>query len=136
MKRVLAFILAAVMMFSAGIYVGATESQIMPRWVTTNDANINMRCTGTSGSAQATIMAKSGTTKISATMTVYVLEDGEWEYVDSNFDTSTSTYCSFSVSFTAERGKQYKAELNAYVTCNGVEENVTATGYATCPTNN
>lgn len=133
MKRVLAFVLAAVMMFSAGISIVAAEAQIMPRWETTNNAWIDMRCNGTSGSAQATIMAKSGTTKISATMVVYVWEDGEWEFVDADFDTSTSTYCSFSVPFTAERGKQYKAELNAYVTCNGVEENVTASALATCP---
>lgn len=133
MKRVLAFVLVAVMMFSAGISIVAAEAQIMPRWETTNNAWVDMSIAGTDGYALATIAGKNGTTKISATMMVYVLEDGEWEYVDSNFDTSTSTYCSFSVSFTAERGKQYKAELNAYVTCNGVEENVTATGYATCP---
>lgn len=136
MKRVLVLVLAFVMMFSAGIHAGATEAQIMPRWVTAIDASADINITGTSGSAIARINAKPGTTKISATMTVYVLEDGEWEFVDYNFDTSTSTYCSFSVSFTAERGKQYKAELNAYVTCNGVEENVTATGYATCPAAN
>ena len=123
MKKQLALFLAvaAIACVLGGMCVNAG---IM--WTNISDANVYFTASG----AEAYVVGVSGTTKITATLAVYIQNSyGGWDYVGHSGGSTSSSYYSLSVPFTPVSGGYYKAVLNASVTANGTTESTIQTAY-------
>lgn len=138
MKKFLALLLTAVMMFSMSITALAAVPDtgvISPLWDNTMTAEVDLTFVGTTGYATAEVVGKTGTTAIKASVAVYKqIGEDEWERVDWTAGrTTTSLSYKPSVTFTGESGAYYKVVLNTTVTLGGVDETITEFAYGTCP---
>lgn len=140
MKKFLALLLTAVMMFSMSIVAFAAVPDtdvVSPLWDNVYSATNAISFNGTAGKAESVITGKTGTTKITGTIAVYKLIDEEtdkWDFVGYKGDTTTTSRgLNLSCTFTGESGAYYKSVLNVTVTTNGVAENIITFSYNTCP---
>ena len=138
MKKFLALLLTAVMMFSMSITALAAVPDagvISPLWDNAASVEVKLTFVGTTGYATAKVTGNSGTTAIKATVAVYKqIGEDEWEYVDhTGGRTTTSSSYNPSVTFTGESGAYYKVVLNTTVTIDDVDENIIEVDYGTCP---
>lgn len=134
MKKLLSILIAGVILFGCCTGIcAAMPDEIMPLWDNISDMQNAIYFTSTDGTAKATVRGISGTTSISATLTVYKqTSSGGWEYVDSDSDTVSGKYLSLTVDFTGETGAYYKSVFSVSVTRNGTTEPETKTAYKTC----
>ncbi len=135
MKRfftvVYATILAALM---CGSVFSALPVDFTPQWTNISLMTSDITFDGNDGNASAYVNAKSGATKVEGTLTVYRQSGSSWVYVDSTSDsTTTRTYLTISVDFTAISGTYYKSVFTVNVTRNGIVESDTMYSYKTCP---
>ncbi|MBE6617121.1 MAG: hypothetical protein E7627_04165 [Ruminococcaceae bacterium] len=134
MKKLLTLILIAATLFCfATNTFAALPETIAPMWVNIRQMSNDLVFNGTSGIADTMVFGKSGTTRITGTLTVYVQTSNGWEEVDSTSGSSTSLYLSMTINFTGIPGEYYKSVLNVTVTINGVNESETKTAYEYCP---
>lgn len=134
MKKLLSIFIAGIMLISCCIGVGAAlPDKADPLWDNIGSMTNNIYFISTSGSAEASITGKSGTTSITATLTVYKqTSSGGWSYVDSDADHVSGGYLGLKVDFEGEVGAYYKAEFRVSITRNGIIESETKTAYRTC----
>lgn len=137
MKKLLTLILvfATIFCFATSTFAALPET-VVPMWNNIRQMSNDLVFNGTSGIADTMVFGKSGTTRITGTLTVYVQTSNGWEIVDSTSGSSTSLYLSMTINFTGTPGKYYKSVLNITVTINGVNESETMTSYKTCPSTN
>lgn len=134
MKKVFSILLAGMLMAGFAVSVhAATPETAVPLWDNISTMTNVITFDDTAGSVLANISGKSGTTKITATLTVYKQTDDGWEYVDHATSVMNFSYMVFGIDFTGESGAYYKAVLDVTVTCNGTDESETKTAYKTCP---
>ena len=133
MKKVMSLVLVTIILLSTTIGINAAlpdTGAIEPQWVNilnmTNVFNFN----GINGTSTATVVAKSGATQVSGTLTVYKQVGSSWVYVDSDSDTSTSNVLVISLDVTGEASGYYKSVFDVSVTRNGAVETESLTSYA------
>ncbi len=134
MKKTFTALMVAIMFVTLCLSVcAALPETAVPLWDNIAEMKTSITFDGTDGFAKGSLAAKSGTTSISGTLTVYKqTADGDWEYVGSDSDTASGRYFSLYVEFTGEPGEYYKAVFNVSVTRNGTVEPETKTSYRTC----
>ena len=134
MKKVLSIVMAIIMMFSLGVSVSAaTPDAIEPYTVDIAEVYNVLGFTGTAGTASSDIFGHPGTTYISATLTVHVLQGSRWIIVGSDTNSNDgSDVLSLYVGFTGVSGSYYRSMLELTVVRNGVTETETEFKYAWC----
>ena len=133
MKKMIALVVAGILMLSCCIGVGAAAPEIVaPMWDNINNLSNNISFEGTDGYAQGTVVGKSGTTAISGTLVVYKQTSNGWEFVGSDSDSVSGSFMTLKVEFDGKEGEYYKSVFNVSVTRNGVVESETKTVYKTC----
>lgn len=100
------------------------ESIIEPFWISKTNAESYLRVNGSFINCGGIVQGKSGTSKISATMTLEERDGWSWRRVDHWSKISYSDYLSMSGSYRAVSGRTYRLTINADVTVNGVVERV------------
>ncbi len=134
MKKTFTLFMAVILLMTLSLSVcAALPEASVPLWDNINKMETLITFDGTDGFAKGTLTAKSGTTSITGTLTVYKqISSDEWEYVGSDNDTVSGKYLSLYVEFTGEPGEYYKAVFEVSVTGNGIIEPETKTSYRTC----
>lgn len=136
MKKILAIILSVAMMLTGGVSAfAAAPETVAPLWENDMDIDNTLSFTGTNGTtgmAASTIYGVSGTTYISATLTVHVLQGTRWVYVGSDSGSVESTILGLYVGFTGVSGSYYRSMLEFTVIKDGVSESDTIFKYAWC----
>lgn len=133
MKKIISIILACILLVITGVSAyAAPQESAEPFWININKINNVITFNGTSGNASASIYGKSGTTKITGTLTVYRQSGDNWIYVGQDSDTVTSNIMSLSVDFTGYYESNYKSVFSFTVTRNGVNESESDTVYKIC----
>lgn len=141
-KRVVTLLITCIMLIVSTMMpmhgaVPVDPDPIVPMWDNTNTFVAYLTFSGTTGDITSTIVGKSGVSNITAEVLLYyknasgswVKDSREWDYdVDQMYLTITE-------SFTGVPGREYKIEINATLTKNGVEEDVSKTATGTCPPN-
>ena len=138
-KRVVAFLITCVMLMVSTLIpvhsaVPANPDPVSPMWDNTNSFVAYLTFSGTTGDITSTIVGKSGVSNISAEVKLYyknasgswVKDSREWSY-DVN-----QMYLTIRESFTGVPGREYKIEITATLTKNGVAENIFKTATGTC----
>ncbi len=134
MKKMISVILACVLIITTGMSTSAALPEtIEPLWDNIATIVNDMSFNGTSGNASASIVGKSGTTKITGTLTVYRQSGDNWIYVGQDSDTVTTGYMALSVDFNGYSEVNYKSVFSITVTRNGMSESESDTAYKTCP---
>lgn len=134
MKKVITVLMATILFvtLSMSAYAAFPETAI-PFWSNISTLETLITFIDTDGTAKGTLTAKSGTTSITGTLTVYKqTTGGEWEYIGSDNDTVSGRYLSLLVDFYGESGVYYKAVFTVSVTRNGTVESETKTSFRTC----
>ncbi len=130
MKKFLSLILAGIVLLSCCIGTqAALPETLVPLWDNIGSISNIISVNGNEGTAEVTITGKSGTTKISATLTVYKQVGDDWVYVDSDSDSVNSRILNLKVDFTGVANVNYKSVVNISVTRNGIVETTTDTAY-------
>jgi len=133
MKKVISIIMAIIMMFSLGVSVSAaTPDAIEPYTVDIAEVYNGLGFTGTAGTASSDIFGHPGTTYISATLTVHVLQGTRWVYVGSDSGVWNGSDLYLQVDFTGVSESYYRSMLELTVVRNGVTETETEFKYAWC----
>ncbi len=134
MKKVFSIFITGVILFICCIGISAAmPDEVVPLWDNISSMTNNIVFDSTDGTAKATVRGISGTTSISATLTVYKqTSSGKWVYVDSDSDTKSGRYLSLTVEFEGESGANYKAVFDVSVNYNGTVETETKTAYKVC----
>ena len=134
MKKVISIFLACCILIIGGVSTyAALPETIEPLWVNIDGFQNNIYFNGANSSATATVIGKSGTTKITGTLTVYRQSGSNWIYVGSDSDTVTTSAMGLSVNFTGYSEVNYTSVLSFSLTRNGVTESESNTYYKTCP---
>ncbi len=132
-KKVISLLLSVVMMVTLGLNIFA-DSMVQPYWAYMNDITLDLRFSGTKGTATLVVTRiYSVTASIEGTLTVYEQVGNDWEEVDSVSDSSTRSL-GIDLVFTGEPGVKYKAvaDVTAYGTSGGSESETVSTT-ETCP---
>lgn len=105
MKKVVSILLIGMVMvgFAVSAHAAVPETAV-PLWDNISTMTNVITFDGTTGNATANISGKSGTTKITATLTVYKQTDDGWEYVDHAASTMNFSYMAFGIDFAGESG--------------------------------
>lgn len=127
LMAVLTMFLCVVMPINAAI----AEPDVEPLWDNTGMINLSLGFPDY-GYAEATVIGKSGVTKIILDVYVYRQIGSSWTYVAENHKTVTGTVGGISCQFTAVSGSYYRADYTFTVTKNGVQEIINETKYGTC----
>lgn len=111
------------------VSVGAVQ----PRWDVTVMVDMELSFSGNSGTAGVFIAANPGTDNITATLTLYRLNNaGDWvEQMSWDYDVNDD-YLSAIETFTGTSGREYKLELEATVTKGSSSDNISKTVYESC----
>ena len=124
-------VLSLVMCMAMPIQAAVVDNQIQPQWDNTATLTLMLEFPG-DGYAEATIMGKTGVTKIVADVFVYRQSGSSWVYVAETHKTINGMYGIVSCQFTPINGAYYRAEYTFTVTKGGVDEVICKTKYATC----
>lgn len=113
----------------------AVKDPLTPMWDNTNTFTAYLVFSGTTGNITSTIMGKSGVSNITAEVKLYYKNSyGSWikDSREWNYDVD-QMYLTIRESFSGVPGREYKIEINATLTKNGVEEDISKTATAICP---
>ncbi|MBQ8402593.1 MAG: hypothetical protein IJX14_11770 [Clostridia bacterium] len=128
-KTIFRMVCAVLVLVCMGISVtAAVISPAEPYWDNVRQVNCNVNFNGTRGTVTCDILAVTGTTSITGTLTLYA--DGrEIDNWDIDVDTSHATILD---SFTGLRGSVYELVLDIDVVTNGVSEPIEITDITIC----
>jgi len=133
MKKILAIILSVAMVLTGGVSAfAAAPETVAPLWENDMTMTHTINFSGTSGYASADILGVPGTTYISATLTVHVLQGTRWVYVGSDSGSVQSTALCLYVGFTGVSGSYYRSMLEFTVIKDGVTESDMIFEYKWC----
>ena len=137
MKKIFALILVCVFAFSAmpTVTLAAVPEQISPMWTNTMAMTADLTFDGARGNVVVTITGHSGVNNIVASIKLYYKNlNGVWTELNFNWNYDIDDQI-FAVheTFVATRGYEYKVDIVATLTKNGVEETITKTITGTCP---
>lgn len=119
---------------AAASWLGDSSSPGMQiQWTNTSDFAVDLRFSGTTAYLSTSIIGESGTSKITATMTLYKYINGAWQYLASWSGSSNSASLGMANSWTVARGYNYKLTVAAGVTRSGSTENLSKSVEAYCP---
>ena len=122
MKRIFSVVIAGIMMFLLSISVHATDVEVVePRDISIAAVDNRLSFIGTNGMAFSDIIGYTGTTSITATLTVHVLQGSRWVYVGSDTGSGINDLY-LQVDFTGVSGSYYRSMLELTVVRNGVTE--------------
>ena len=113
------------------IHAAAAEPGIMPLWTNTSLINLSLGFPDY-GYAEATVIGKSGVTKIVLDVYIYRQSGSSWVFVAEKHETVSGTVGGISCQFTPIKGAYYRADYTFTVTKNGVNEIVNKSKYETC----
>jgi hypothetical protein len=125
-------VLVALVVAIAGIPITATAGQpsqyipIQPLWENVNTARANVTISGTTATCTVTIIGLSGTTSITAAITLQRVSDGRT--VATWNRTANDTFLTFSGTAAVTAGGRYRLNVRAIVTRNGVAEVINFSG--------
>lgn len=102
---------------------------VEPNWVNVNSLVCRVSFNGTRGTVFCDIAARTGTTSITGTLTLY--EDDE--EIDSWNISSNTSYVTVADNFTGVSGCTYTLVLDADVVTSGVSESLEHTATKVCP---
>ncbi len=132
-KLALSLTLCLALLYSCLLPCAAADpSSVMPLWDNINSIEYDIVFDGSQGIAGITMTKQSGVTRMEGTLTVYAIIDGEREYVDSVYDSTTRSLV-LDVYFTAESGVAYEAEFVGTAYRDSVGETVTRVFNEICP---
>lgn len=133
-KKLVSCILICVTLLSVFVVpcFAAVPPTITPLWDNISNMELDISFSGNEGNATGSLVKQSGVTSSEGTVTVYKLVEGDWEYVDSAYKSTTRTLA-VSVDFVAESGVEYKAVFEGTAYRGDVGESHTVTKYKTCP---
>lgn len=136
-KRIVLILVACIMVISALPLTtfAAVADPITPMFDNTNTFNANLSFNGSTGNVTMTIMGKSGVSNITAEIKLYYKNStGSWIEIDKGWDYNVNQmYLTVIESFSGVAGREYKIEVSATLTKNGVAENISTTSTARCP---
>ncbi len=124
-------VVTLLMCMAMPIQAAVVDNQIQPQWDNTATLTLVMSFPG-DGYAEATIVGKTGVTKIEAHIFVYRQSGSSWRYVAETHKTINGMYGIVSCQFTPINGAYYRAEYTFIVTKGEVEEVICKTQYRTC----
>lgn len=139
-KRIAAILITCVMiivstMISVHGAVPVDPNPIVPMWDNTNTFTAYLVFSGTTGDITSTIVGKSGVSNITAEVKLYYKNaSGSWvnDSREWNYDID-QMYLTIRESFDGVPGREYKIEIKATLTKNGVEEDISKSATGTCP---
>ncbi len=132
MKKFLSVVVLLTITCMLGIGVNA---EIQPRWdhTATVACNLSFASGDQNANVYGKIIGHSGTTSITATLTLYKGSGDDLTYLDS-WPVSGTQYIIYSNSeYVCNSGETYTLELSGTVYRNGTSEDVFASDYAVCP---
>lgn len=133
MKRLMAVMLLVVFAMTLAVGVNAALPEtVEPMWDNITRMTNLFSFNGSSGTSSCTLVARSGTTSIEGTITIYQQIDGEWVFVDSTSDSSSSMVLTMSLTVDGEADGYYMSVFEVTVTRNGIEETASKTAYSYC----
>lgn len=115
--------------------IPADPNLVVPMWDNANTFVAYLTFSGTTGDIVSTIMGKTGVSNITAEVKLYYKNSsGSWvkDSREWNYDVD-QMYLAITESFTGVPGREYKIEINATLTKNGVEEDISKSATGTCP---
>lgn len=127
LMAILTVFLCMVMPINAAI----AEPDVEPLWDNTATITLTLGFPD-QGYADATIVGKSGVSKIIIDIYVYRQSGSSWIYVAEEHKTINGMYGVISCQFTPINGAYYKADYTFTVTKNNVDEVINKTKYRTC----
>ena len=121
----LALTLILIANLSLTAFAATATPPIEPLWDNTQSITSWFSFNGSSSKAIAEIVGKEDTSRIEATIKVYILVNNDWVYLGESSASANSRILSVSVDFSAESGKNYKSIVVVHVTNNaGVTESL------------
>ena len=132
--KMLAMLMAVLTMFLCmvmPINAAIAEPDVEPLWTNTNHITITLSFPD-NGYAEASIIGKTGVTKITIDIYVHRQSGSSWIYVNEAHQTFYNIGGGLSCKFTPVDGAYYRATYTFTVTKNGVDEVITETQYRTC----
>lgn len=105
---------------------------VQSRWSILATITCSIDFIGTTGYVNAKAMARSGTSNMSGTVTVYKKVVFFWFEVTSWSNESTSSTLNINETFTGESGNNYKAVFDVTATYNGIPESASFEATGTC----
>ena len=124
-------VLSIVLMISCMVMSvsAAVVPPVEPNWDNVSRLSCRITFSGTRGTVFCDISARTGTTSITGTLTLYE-DDVEIDSWDIDVETS---YVTIADNFTGDSGSTYKLVLDADVVTNGVSEPLDYTATKVCP---
>ena len=133
MKKMLTLLVS--LMMSVGLCISSSArapNVVNPLWTNIASMSNSISFIGTEGHAYATVKGKTGTTAISATLTIYRQSGSDWIYVTSASDSTTNIRLSMGCDFAGIVGEYYKSVFEVAVTINGIDELETKISFGNC----
>lgn len=124
-------VLSLVMCMAMPIQAAVVDNQIQPQWDNAATLTLSLGFPDY-GYAEATIVGKSGVTKIVVDVYVYRQSGSSWIYVTEGHKTINGMYGTFSCQFTPVNGAYYRADYTFTLTKGSVNEVINKTQYRTC----
>ena len=117
------------------VALAAVPEQISPMWLNTRSMTADLSFDGARGNVVVTISGESGVTNIIASIKLYYKNlNGGWTELNFNWDYDVDDqFFAMHETFVATRGYEYKVDIEATLTRNGIEETITKTITGTCP---
>lgn len=137
-RKVVSMLMLCVILLTAmSVSVSAAlPEQTIPLWDNTNVFNAQLVFDGTEGIVAVSIAGQTGVTNIYADITVsYKNDDGRWIILEEWGQNSPRMIFSFSDTFSATAGVEYKLYVSAIVTKGNVDEFIEKTATVVCPSN-
>lgn len=139
-KKIVASLLAFSLMTAISAPAFAAEQIIAPTtnsgihilWTNTDWVNSTLNFTGNRADCEAIIHAKSGATKISATLLLKQVTSNGTKTVKTWTKSVSGEELYFDKSYYVTSGQSYEFEVNANIYRNGIVENVSVTDRDSC----
>lgn len=106
--------------------INGDEVIIQPFWMNAESATSFLSFTGKTANCGASVVGMTGTTKISATITLEQKVNGSYSAVKTWTDSVSGSTLNFSNTYSVTSGYTYRLSVSATVTRNGVPESVSA----------
>jgi len=134
LKKMAGVLLAAVLMFAQGVMAqpvlamdarSSNGAVVAPKWANVSDVLLSLSFANGVASCDGAVFGYSGTTKISATLTLERKNtNGIYTYVDSWSTNANSSQLFVSGTASVASGYTYRLRISANVTRNGSVENI------------
>lgn len=113
----------------------AQPEPILPLWTNALSFDAVLSFSSNTGIVTVSILGRPGVTNIITEIRLYYRNTtGAWTEIDKDWNYNVNQMM-FSVeeSFAGVRGREYKIEVDAYLTKNGVTESISKSHIVTCP---